>query len=110
MVGVDGLGPVTLKLKVAAPPRAFFTRTIVAGRSLLVMEQLAVWPRARVIWFPETMVAPEQLQALALYPDGPLSVSVYVPMLTSPETPPAPEMGVGPVALKTKLPGSAVPP
>ena len=52
-----------------------FVTVMVGGIAVLVMEHVALCPKVRVIWLT-LCDPPTQVQALAEYPDGPVSESV----------------------------------
>ena len=74
------VGPVAFKVKSDTrlePPLSLvrvLTRVSLAGSSLLLMAQTAVSPSVSVKLLPASVPA-EQLQAPAVYPDGPVSES-----------------------------------
>ncbi len=99
----------------AVPPSSltttFFTINV-AGRSSFVIVQVADCASASVIEAPVWLPVPVHDQLPAVYPGTELSESAYVPASKDAplDAPPAPEIGVGPLAVSVKSDGDAVPP
>ena len=104
---------VPLKLNVPVPPFEILFRTIVAGVSSLLIVQVADWLSARVKLEPDNVPA-SQDQVPAVYPEGPVSESAYVPTFTLALVTAAPVvtpvMVVGPVAFNIKSATTLLPP